>query len=299
MSVLTFFCLTGISYGQVAGNLGYSQSAAKSKAEQRERSKRILSTNDMPGATATFVEADVLINVLADEFVAVFGLSQEGVSAAECNQKLESTVMEFTTAIKELKVTEQDLHLDFITQTKIYGFEVQGDISREKLVGIELKKNLSVRYTDRRLLDKIVNVASKSKIHDLIKVDYVVRDVKAVQEQLMEEAAKVIKQKSARYEKLLDIKLRPPAQIFAEKYATHYPSGAYDSYTAAETEEIDIQSERQKHVVQRARKGRTFVFNGLDGDGFDHVINPTITEPVVQFTLYLKVKYEVEQSKMK
>jgi hypothetical protein len=41
------------------------------------------------------------------------------------------------------------------------------------------------------------------------------------------------------------------------------------------------------------------LFNGLDADGFDSVLNPVITEPVVQFTLYLKVKYEVEQTKAK
>ena len=41
------------------------------------------------------------------------------------------------------------------------------------------------------------------------------------------------------------------------------------------------------------------MFNGLDGDGFDQVINPVVIEPVVQFTLYLKVKYEVEQMKSK
>ena len=42
-------------------------------------------------------------------------------------------------------------------------------------------------------------------------------------------------------------------------------------------------------------KTRTFFFNGLDADGFDDVINPVVIEPVVQFTLYLKVKYEVER----
>ena len=34
-------------------------------------------------------------------------------------------------------------------------------------------------------------------------------------------------------------------------------------------------------------------FNALDGNGFDKVVNPVVIEPVVQFTLYLKVKYDV------
>ena len=92
-----------------------------------------------------------------------------------------------------------------MTQTKIYGFEVMGDIAQEKLVGFELKKNLSVHYRDRSLLDKLVVTAARSKIYDLIKVDYVVKDVNLVQEKLMEEASKVIKQKVARYDRLLGI----------------------------------------------------------------------------------------------
>ena len=45
--------------------------------------------------------------------------------------------------------------------------------------------------------------------------------------------------------------------------------------------------------MEQERKARTFYFNALDGNGFDKVINPVVLEPVVQFTLYLKVKYEV------
>ena len=62
--------------------------------------------------------------------------------------------------------------VDFMAQNKIYGFEVAGDIAREKLVGFELKKNVSIHYKDKTLLDKIVVAASRSQIFDLIKVDY-------------------------------------------------------------------------------------------------------------------------------
>lgn len=43
----------------------------------------------------------------------------------------------------------------------------------------------------------------------------------------------------------------------------------------------------------QASKGRTFFFNALDGNGFDKVVNPIVVEPVVPFTLYMKLKYEV------
>jgi hypothetical protein len=113
----------------------------------------------------------------------------------------------------------------------------------------------------------------------------------------MDEAARVIKQKAARYEKLLDIKLVPPAQIYAEKPSIYYPTEMYDSYTAYESEEVSSDYYREKYTIQHARKSRTFFFNPLNADGFDTVINPVVIEPVVQFTLYLKVKYEIEQPK--
>jgi hypothetical protein len=69
----------------------------------------------------------------------------------------------------------------------------------------------------------------------------------------------------------------------------------YDSYTAFESENISQNYDEAKYTVQRARKSRTFFFNPLNADGFDAVINPIVIEPVVQFTLYLRVKYEVEQ----
>ena len=66
---------------------------------------------------------------------------------------------------------------------------------------------------------------------------------------------------------------------------------------AYEAEVVDYNYDRNRHTVQRARKSRTFFFNALTADGFDQVINPAPIEPVVQFTLYLKVKYELEPSK--
>ncbi len=299
-ALVLFLVCPGLCRGQVSGNLAYSESGAKGRAEQRERSKQALPEPERPpSGTSTFVDADVLMNVKADEFIAVFGISQEGETVAECSQKMEAVVREFTDALKAMKIAEDDLFLDFVTQTKIYGFEVMGDIAKEKLVGFELKKNLSVHYRDRSLIDQLVVTAARSKIHDLIKVDYIVKDVNLVREKLMEEAAKVIKQKAARYDRLLGIKLLPPAQIYAEIPAVYYPTKMYDSFTAAESESLQSSSIRQNRTIQLARKGKTFVFNGLDGDGFDQVINPVVIEPVVQFTLHLKVKYEVEQIKAK
>ena len=246
-----------------------------------------------------FVEANVLMNVRADQYVVIFAIAHDGATLADCARKMDATLKTFTDDIKALGIVGDDVFVDFIAQHKIYGFDLTGNIAKEKLVGFDLKKNVSIRYTDQALLDKITAAAARSQVFDLVKVDYIVKDLNKVQDKLTEEAARVLKQKTSRYQKLLGITLRPPMQVYAEKFATHYPTELYDSYTAAESETMSNAAYRQNYTTQLARKNRTFYFNGLDADGFDDVITPVYNEPVVQCTLYLKVKYEVEQAKAK
>jgi uncharacterized protein YggE len=301
-SALTIFLAiissASLSFAQASGNVGYSQSGGSAKAEQNERGKRLMAKEDLPpSATSMLIEASVLMNVKADEHVAVFGVSQEGTTVSECMQKVEAVVNQFNEQLKQLGIGGDDVFVDFAAQNKIYDYVVEGDIAKEKMVGFELKKNVSVHYKDKLLLDRIIIAASKSNIFDLIKVDYIVRDIPAVENRLSEEASRIIEQKAARYVKLMGIRLRPPAQVYAEKPSIYFPTEMYDSYTAYESGNIDTSYYRQKYTVQGARKSQTFFFNALNADGFDYVINPVVIEPVVQFTLYLRVKYEIEQAK--
>lgn len=64
------------------------------------------------------------------------------------------------------------------------------------------------------------------------------------------------------------------------------------SYQAAEGETMDPGwFHPERYLVHQARKMRTFYYNPLSGKGFDKVIDPVVTEPVVQFTLYLRLRY--------
>lgn len=293
---LTLNAAAAVCLAQASGNIGYSQSSGAAKAKQNERNKRVLLQGEAPPtATSMFVEASVLMNVKADEYVAVFGVAEECAAVTECNQKLDARLGEFGAELKRLGVGVADTFVDFAAQNKIYGYQIEGSVAKEKLAGFELKKNIAIHYKDKLLLDQLVIAASRSKIFDLIKVDYIVGDPTRIQDRLMEEAAKVISHKAARYEKLSGIKLLPPAQVYVERPSIYYPTDMYDSYVATESEEISSDYYRQRYTIQGARKSRTFFFNPLNADGFDYVINPVVIEPVVQFTLYLKVKYEVEQ----
>lgn len=63
---------SGMSTAQTSGNIGYSQSSGSSRAKQNERSKRIPVSGEAHPWDGMFLEASVLMNVPADEYVACF-----------------------------------------------------------------------------------------------------------------------------------------------------------------------------------------------------------------------------------
>ncbi len=257
-----------------------------------ENAKRTITKEEMPpSGSSVFFDASVMANVKADQYVALFGVSLDGATIDESNQKVEATINEFIKGLKTIGVQSKDIDVDYVAQNRIYGFELSGDVAREKLVGFELKKNVAVRFKDKTFLGKLTETAAKSQIFDLVKVDYIVTDLDSVRDKLMAAASAVVKKKAANQALLLGIPVGKPAQVYAEKYASYYPTDMYDSYTAAESEDASQFFYRQKYNVIGARKARTFYYNALTAKTFDRVLNPVVTEPVVQFTLYLKVKY--------
>jgi uncharacterized protein YggE len=289
--------LSGTGHCQFGGNTNYSQDREISPA-QNERNKR----NPIPAELradnpATFIEASVLMNVKADEYVAVFGVATSAETVAAANAKMDQTIASFKNSLKPLGIKDDDLFVDFVAQTKIYGFRMQGTTASEQLVGFETKKNIAIRFKDKALVDKLVLAAADASIYDLIKVDYVVHDAAAIQDKLMVEAARIIKAKTERQQTLFGIKQTVAPRIVVDKPSIYYPTALYDSYSAFESETIRNRFDNERITVQEARKSKTFYFNPLDGKMFDTVINPVIIEPVVQFTAYVKVKYEPTKKK--
>ena len=105
------------------------------------------------------------------------------------------------------------------------------------------------------------------------------------------EASSVIKQKEENYVRSLSLKFKRNA-VFQETYATFYPDQLYQTYTAAEPGSVEANYESRTHVV-RERKSRTSYLEPPDRSAFHVVLNPAGLEPVVQYTLYLKVRYSL------
>ena len=270
--------------GQEAGNRGVY---GRTTERKNPSSGVVYGAENKDLVPVQFIEAYVLLNAAPDEFIAVFGAAQEAPTAVESNQKVNAQIEQFLTAAGKLGVNRTNIYVDMITQNRVYNFapaSSDGTI-REKLSGFETKKTIAIRYKDRPLLEKLLDAAAQASIFDLIKVDYVINDLSKIRSRLLEEASAVIKQKEDNYGRSLGLKFRRNA-IFQETYETFYPAELYQTYTAAESGSVEPNYESRTRVV-RERKSST------DRSAFDVVINPAGLEPVVQCTLYLKVRYSL------
>ena len=279
--------LFGVSFvqAQESGNRNYNAQRRKPSAN----SGVLVGTSN--NKEVYFVEANVMTNMKADAHVAVFGLSQEGTNAAESNAKTNVLIAGFNRDLDGLGVKRTDVFVDFITQNKVYDYTTSGNVTTEKFTGFETKKNVAVRYGDRDILEKIISAAAKNSIFDLIKVDYVVSDVNSVNARLYEEAVRIVKQKEAAYANSFGIKLSP-SNLANEKYDAFYPGELYASYQAFEAG--STYGDYEKRVIEK-RKTKTFYYEPLDAIDFDSVINQIGIEPMVQFTLYLRMQYDLKK----
>jgi uncharacterized protein YggE len=283
--VLVSFCAISAS-AQEAGNRAYGTQRRKPQTNSG-----VLTGSADGKAQVYFVEANVLMNMKADTFVAVFGLVQEGATSVESNSKVNTQVAGFIKDLESLGIKRGDTFVDFITQNKVYDYTTNGNAVTEKFSGFETKKNIAVRYRDRELLEKILSAAARGSIFDLIEVNYVVGDVNGVHQRMYEEAVRVVKQKEASYANSFGIKLSP-TNLANEKYDAFYPSELYAAYQAFEA---GATSGDYNRVVVRQRKTSTFFYEPLDASNFDAVINQMSIEPMVQFTLYLRLQYDLKK----
>lgn len=280
-----------VSQAQESGNRIYDRSRVRT---DKASDGVVLTTENKDLVPVQSIEAYVLLNALPDEFVAVFGVAQDGAQAVESNQKVNGLIENFIGAAGKLGVKREDIYVDFITQNRIYSFvpETSGRI-RERLTGFETKKTIAVRYRDRVLLEKLLAAAAQASIFDLIKVDYVVKDLSGIRARLLEQASQIIGQKENNYNRLLNLKLKRTA-VSIERYETHYPGELYRTYTAYESGSVDDNDASSARVI-RERKSSSSFLDPLDSSVFDAVINPVGIEPMVQNTLYLKVRYVTAQ----
>jgi uncharacterized protein YggE len=293
--VLLFVCLlaTLTAYGQESGNRIYGNAGYY----QQKRHLQINTGNLGNSNEGYSIEASVVTNLKPDAFVVVFGVNDEGPSAATSNDKVNNKIGSLIQKIKGMGIEANDVFVDFITQNRVYDYTVSGTQASENFTGFETKKTVAVRYKNRDLFERIVSAAADSHIFDLIKVDYIVSDFDSVRAGLFDAAVKVLKGKEQRYSNALGVTLGGVG-LSIEKYDVTYPSETYQRYQAYETGEASVTNVGGVASRVEKRKGFTFYYEPFQASSFDTVLAPLGLEPMVQYSIYLRMQYQVRRSSM-
>ena len=242
------------------------------------------------------VSVKILLNKKADGFVMTLGLNEEDETVAGCSKKITTRITGFIEKMKSLGVKKENVYIDFISQTKIYDFEVNGMNSEQIEKGFEIKKNIIVSTSNVNSLEKIIALASDFEIHDVIKVEYYNNETDVIHNSLFDEALVLAEAKKIRYMKAFGKRIigTPTA---TEEFATVFPKTQYNTYQAFETAEIQTNyNNRSPYLKKIARKNKTFYYDGISSAGFDKVINPNQTEVGIQYIMTITMHYKIDTS---
>ena len=279
---------------QISGNQAYGKNNYNGNNYNQESlpNNSKVSIND----NILSVSVKILLNKKADGFVMTLGLNEEDETVAGCSKKITTRITGFIEKMKSLGVKKENVYIDFISQTKIYDFEVNGMNSEQIEKGFEIKKNIIVSTSNVTSLEKIIALASDFEIHDVIKVEYYNNETDAIHNSLFDEALVLAEAKKIRYMKAFGKRIigTPTA---TEEFATVFPKTQYNTYQAFETAEIQTNyNNRSPYLKKIARKNKTFYYDGISSAGFDKVINPNQTEVGIQYVMTITMHYKIDTS---
>lgn len=279
---LLFF---NLQFAQVKGNTNY-QNQANPQAQFRYPDTNI--NVNSPSTNEIFVNIKGMANVKADQYVAIFSLTQVGETAEEVNEMIDRRLNSSVSQIKLLKGNET--YIDMISFVPVYNFEVEKKIFSKKTYnevpkGFELKKNLHVKFSDPNQLNQLITILSKNEIYDLVRVDYFAGNLENVKKELMSKAKLALQEKIKNYESMMGETFINTAKSLSDGYKIVLPIEMYKSYEAYNSSSLTL---TRSANVNQANKSTTMYYQPILDKEFDFVINPTILEPVIQ------VMYEVK-----
>ena len=285
---LLFFSTAIIARPQASGNLWY-ESNSRIFFQQAEQPVKATVQGNM-----LFLEVNAMMNVKADSYLAIFHLMQLGQTAEEADSLMNGRIGRLTDRVRKFGVKDEDVFTDMLSFVPVYELEEQRKLfSRtysEVPAGFEIQKNIHIRFTDARILDKLVTAAAKEEIYDLVKVDYFVQEQSAAYDTLRMFATRLLKKKLENFA-TLGLKVEESHRTAAEMNGAYFPLDRYTSYSAHSS--ASLNSKRKDQLVRDVRKPASLFYNKVPYGQFDIVLHAEITEPPVQYTYNLTMQCEL------
>jgi uncharacterized protein YggE len=294
--VRTLLAVAGIALSLVArpqamGNLMYETNSRIFFQQAEQPVKATIQGNML------VLEVNAMMNMKADSYLAIFHVTQLGQSAEEADSLMNERINGVLRRVMEHGIKEKDVFTDMLSFIPVYELEATRKLFsktyQEVPAGFEIQKNIHIRFTDARVLDKLVTAAAKEEIYDLVKVDFFVAQQSACYDTLRMFATKLLQQKLANFEKL-GLKVEESHRLAAEKNGAYFPLDRYTTYQSRT--QSSLNSRRKGQLVNDIRKSNTHFYNKVPYGNFDIVLHAEITEPPVQYTYNLTMQCQLPEA---
>lgn len=288
--------------------------------------QRVSVNVNVPSGNQAYLQADIMINVQATSYAAIFSATQNGVTASETDSLMNIRLKTVTDGLKKIGIKDNEIHIDVISLVPTYSLKLDEKkftkTANEIPTGFQLKKNVHIIFYDHGKLSEVISQMAKAEIYDIVKVDYNLADIQSVYDTLRKAATQIVKMKEKEYPKM---GLHLIIENMSDGFNTAYPLERYASYTAFYTgssiEEVKIAKKKKEQVknvfvtgknptinvnatskeaeddtefiVKYTDKNKTIYYNKVPYNQFDLVMNADFVEPRIQFFYTLKVRYTV------
>lgn len=249
---------------------------------------------------------NILNNVAPDSYVVTLGLNEESLSVKDCNAKINKRLDGFKNALKKMGIKEDEIFIDFISQTKIYDYKSTSTSNQVNVSqvdkGFEIKKNIIIKLKEISFFDKVIDLASEHEIYNIIKVDYKKSDTEKIYNEMLVQANELLKSRSKIYDTFGKRDFEDEPQLSINFYSIQ-PGKQYKNYTAFESSDVsyynDYYNSNKVLVRQEQRKSKTFYYDGIDPDSFDIVMNSESPIVSIQYVMEFSITYKTKKKEEK
>lgn len=291
-----------ISFSQIAGNAVYSNQNNNYQGVTTNYAANgvDLTLQHASSNFSSLLEANIMINVKATAYVAIFSLSQHANSIEEAERMMQARIEIFKQKVAGDGATWK-IFVDPVALVPTYEIEVTekkfSKTLNEQPSGFEIKKNIHITFGDHDHINRLITLAAQAEVYDLVKVDYAIDNMDNIIEQLRQEALVILDRKKKTMESA-GMHLR--FNNIGERYGSVYPLERYASYYAYRTGVApSFATKYKKGTPQQtiqynyAEKNKTIYYEKVSDKQFDKVINPVVGEPQVQVYFTIKASYNL------
>lgn len=238
-----------------------------------------------------------LMNTSAESYIAVFGLAQTEETIESCHELINKRIQTFVESLKELGINKEEVYVDFISQVPIFEYELEKKMFsktyNEIPAGFEVKKNIHIKFKNPEVAEKLLILAAKNEIYDVIKVDYILADIEKNYDTLRNECIRVMNEKVADFKKL-GISFVSDYKTVSESQSCIYPIERYSPYRSFNEKSTSTVKKDGKRIP-KADSQVTIFYDKLPAKNYDIVINPDPVKHPVQLTYSVTMRFVLKK----